>query len=56
MKKELLAENKSQKMLIGVMVALFFMLVACIISTGKHVPAEKGLTLWTPDRVQKPGD
>lgn len=56
MKVKLLTENKSQRMLTGVMVALFFVLAVCTIFTGKHVPAEKGLTLWEPERIQEQDD
>ncbi len=43
---------KSQKMLLGVLGALLFMLIICAVSTAKDVPAEKELTLLTPDRIQ----
>ena len=43
MKEKLLTKNKSQRMLTGVMVALFFVLSVCTIFTGKYVPTEKGL-------------
>ena len=56
MKEKLLTENKSQRMLTGVMVALFFALSVCTIFTGKYVPTEKGLTLWEPERTQKQDD
>lgn len=39
MKEKLLTENKSQRMLTGVMVALFFVLFVCVIFTGRYVPA-----------------
>ena len=56
MKEKLLTKNKSQRMLTGVMVALFFVLSVCTIFTGKYVPTEKGLTLWEPERTQKQDD
>lgn len=56
MKEKLLTENKSQRMLTGVMVALFFVLAVCTIFTGKYVPAEKGLTLWELERIQEQDD
>lgn len=56
MKEKLLTENKSQRILTGVMVALFFVLSVCTIFTGKYVPTEKGLTLWEPERTQKQDD
>lgn len=47
---------KSQKMLLGVLGALFFILIICTVSTAKDVPSEKELTLLTPDRIQNIDD
>lgn len=47
---------KSQKRLLGVLGALFFILIICVVSTAKDVPDEKGLTLWEPERIQEQDD
>lgn len=58
MTKILLQENrnKSQKILITTLVVLFFLMIACIISTGKNVTHEKKLTPYEPDRIQELDD
>lgn len=45
--------NKSQRMLIGTIIALFFLMIVCTISTGKDVSYAKKLMPCKPDRVQE---